>query len=614
MTVFTRWLSRLPQLLLYGGLEKEQYQMISSDINESNRHSIVILSIACAVFYFLRLNFIYVKVPILNQYLFMIALIVFVALAAANHWLRSNRVLVHCSAYLFLIIYLNIGVVSAIGTSSIQERTTLYLVFVVAAPMLFALNAVELTCIIVPEQILYLVLITKYQSVYPVYQTNFSNSLFFSLSGLMLGIYSSNVKVSGIYNAYMNSRMEKIQELNKQLQHSQSELQTALIAAEQANQAKTTFLNNMSHDIRTPMNAILGFSSLAKKHISEPELVHDYLEKISLSGQHLLSLINDVLDMSRIESGKVSINPKPLSLPDLVDDLETITHVDTEAKQLHFSTEVCITHPDVFADKLRLNQILLNIVSNAIKFTPTGGSITLTLQEQPASSAEKAVYAFRIQDTGIGMSKEFQAHIFEAFSREDSAVVHNIQGTGLGMSITKNIVDLMDGTISVDSTEGVGSTFLISLCFAIDKNPVCRSSAASSEAHALIDFTGKRILLVEDNDLNQELAAAILQENGFTVETANDGAAAVQKVCDAARGYYDLILMDIQMPNMNGYEAARRIRAVNDKQKANIPIIAMTANAFEEDAKDAEQAGMNGHLAKPIDVKKLLEMLTKFLR
>lgn len=610
MTYLKQWLVRFQQILLYGGLEQTEYRTISSDINESNRHTVVLASAVCAVIFFVRLHVIPVELSVFNQRLYVGAILLFIALALSNHFIRENRYLIHSSAYLFLITYLSIGALAAVGTTSVQERTTLYLVFLFSAPVLFALNALELTCIIVPEEICFIALITKYQSMYPVYKTNVNNSIFFAVSGLILGVYMSNMKVSGIYNAYKNAHLEKIQELNEQLQKSQDELHAALIAAERANQAKTTFLNSMSHDIRTPMNAILGFASLAQSHIEDRARVYDYLQKISLSGQHLLSLINDVLDMSRIESGKIIMYPQSLSLAKLMDELETITRVDAQAKHLELSVSVDIQHDYILADKLRLNQILLNIVGNAIKFTPAGGSVSIKLTESVNVADEESTYTFSIKDTGIGMSKEFQKHIFEAFSRDENTV-NSIQGTGLGMSITKNLVDLMHGTIDVDSTEGIGSEFIVSLPFLLDHAPVIPQTSA--ETYQVSTFSGKRVLLAEDNELNQELAAIILQENGFEVDIANDGAIAVQTLQDAAADRYDAILMDIQMPNMNGYEAMRKIRALDDAQKANIPIIAMTANAFDSDTRRSLDAGMNGHLSKPIDTKKLLETLHTLL-
>ena len=521
-------------------------------------------------------------------------------------------------------------------------------------------------------------------------------------------------------------------------------LTEALAAAEYANHAKTQFLNNMSHDIRTPMNAIIGFTSLAASHIDNKEKVKEYLRKIGTSSEHLLSLINDVLDMSRIESGKVKIDEKPLHLPDLLHDIRTIIQPTITSKQLDFLIDtVDVVDEDVYADKLRLTQILLNILGNGVKFNKTGGLISLRVKQENKAPKGCARYHFVLRDTGIGISKEFQQHIFESFSRAESATVSGIQGTGLGLAITRKIVDMMGGTIRLKSEEGVGSEFDVCLTFRLTGEPkvyqkveslqglrvlvadddtdTCLSvssmlteigmrsewTVSGKEAvirakHAMemgdafyayiIDWlmldmngietvrcirkvigedkpiiiltaydwsdveeeareagvtafcekpllmselrdilsqpvplpapkpeqkapshAGKRILLVEDNALNQEIAVEILREAGFLVEVASDGSVAVEKMRNAVPGQYDLILMDIQMPVMDGYEATRKIRAMEAPFCRAIPILAMPANAFEEDRQDAIAAGMNGHLAKPIDPNAFLKTLSEIL-
>lgn len=388
------------------------------------------------------------------------------------------------------------------------------------------------------------------------------------------------------------------------------ELADALAIAESASRAKTDFLNNMSHDIRTPMNAIVGFTSLAETHIDDKEQVRDYLAKISVSSQHLLSLINDVLDMSRIESGKATIVEAPLHLPSLIDDLRTIVQPEADAKHqnLVFDTQG-ITNKDIVADKLHLNQVLLNILSNAVKFTPAGGSISMSVSEKPAGKDGWARFEFLIKDSGIGMSDEFQESLFEPFTRARTSTVSEIQGTGLGMAITKSLVDMMGGTIVVHSAEGEGSEFVVDLQF-----EVCKSlEAMTAPEEVPMDFTGKRILLAEDNELNQQIALAILEEVGFDVDVAINGLEAVDMLQKASDGYYDVVLMDIQMPVMDGYEATRRIRALDDEGKAAIPIIAVTANAFEEDRESIYDAGMNAHLPKPYEIPKMMATLADIL-
>lgn len=536
-----------------------------------------------------------------------------------------------------------------------------------------------------------------------------------------------------------------VTELVREEEAHKEALKNALVAAEHANQAKTIFLNNMSHDIRTPMNAIAGFTALAASHIDNKDQVKDYLSKISVSSQHLLSLINDVLDMSRIESGKMTLEETEVHLPALIHDLRTIIHANVTAKQLDlFIDTQDVVHEDIITDKLRLSQVLLNIMSNAIKFTPNGGMISFRLTEKPSSSKEMTNLEFRIKDTGIGMTEEFQKTIFDAFTREKTSTVSGIQGTGLGMAITKNIVDMMGGTISVRSQKGKGSEFTVEItcrisgqtakpepipelnglralvadddtdtCLSVcsmlreigmrpdwtnygkeavirakdaidsadefkvyiidwqmpDLNGIetvrrirkligndvpiviltaydwadieeealeagvtafCSKPLFMSELRSVLaapfvekeekpeednvaDFTGKRVLLAEDNEMNQIIAETILAEVGLSVDIAGDGEVAVQKINEAPAGYYDIILMDIQMPKMDGYTAAQMIREMDDPVKAGIPIIAVTANAFEEDRKIALEAGMDGHLAKPYDIPKMMDTLKKLL-
>ena len=525
-------------------------------------------------------------------------------------------------------------------------------------------------------------------------------------------------------------------------------LSDAVAAAETANRAKSTFLSNMSHDIRTPMNAIIGFTTLAISNIDDKDRVKDYLTKTLASSNHLLSLINDVLDMSRIESGKIHLEEVEVNLSDVLHDLKTIVSGQIYAKQLEFYMDAMdVTDEDVYCDKTRLNQILLNLLSNAIKFTPAGGTVSVRVRQLAGKVRGCGQYEFRIKDNGIGMSQEFAQKIFEPFERERTSTVSRIQGTGLGMAITKNIVDMMGGTIKVQTAQGKGSEFIICLpmrtqaehrsvekiteleglkalvvdddfntCDSVTKMLVkvgmraewtlsgkeavlrARQSIEMSDVyHAYIidwrlpdmngievtrqirslhddtpiiiltaydwsdieveakaagvtafcskpmfmsdlretlmsalgqnqtdaaqellpqknaDFKGRHILLVEDNELNREIAQEILREYGFRVDTAENGAVAVEKVCTAAPGSYDLVLMDVQMPVMDGYTATRQIRALGDPALAKIPILAMTANAFDEDRRNALESGMNGFLSKPIVIGDLVQELRKIL-
>ena len=401
------------------------------------------------------------------------------------------------------------------------------------------------------------------------------------------------------------------QEYRKSLEQKNVALQLAVQRETKANLAKREFLFNMSHDIRTPMNAIIGFTALAQTHIDDRGQVEDYLKKISVSSQHLLSLINDVLDMSRIESGKVTLEAKPVHLPELVHELRDIVQAVVSEKDLSLTLDtVGVENEDVIADPLRLEQILINVLANAVKFTPDGGQISLWIVQKDTAPAGYADFEFHIKDNGIGMSEEFQKHIFEQFARERTSTVSKIQGTGLGMAITKSLVDMMGGRITVKSGQGKGSEFTISLRFPIGEAKTGQTPPAAKASA----FTGKKLLVVEDNELNLEIASTLLKEAGFEVDTAENGKIAVEKVEAASADRYDLILMDIQMPEMDGYEATRRIRALPDAKKAALPIVAMTANAFEDDRKNALHAGMNGHIAKPLDIPKLFQVLSELLK
>ena len=390
------------------------------------------------------------------------------------------------------------------------------------------------------------------------------------------------------------------------------ELQQALANAKFASQSKTDFLNNLSHDIRTPMNAIVNFTDFAISRIDDKEQVKDYLSKISRSSGHLLSLINEVLDISRIEAGKMTLCESDEDLEEILVGLRDLVRPSLEKKHLAFIADSAGIHDRlVVCDRLRLNQVLLNILSNAIKYTPQGGSVSFLARQKDCARVGCAAYEFVVEDTGVGMSPEFVETIFDPFSRDESALTSNIQGTGLGMVITKSIMDMMGGDIAISSELGKGTRMTLSLVFKLSDSLIHSSENASSAIEA--DFSGRRILLVEDNDLNLEIAQVLLEGCGFEIEAARDGAEAVRKVSLSSEGDIDLILMDIQMRVMNGYEATRRIRAL-DSPLAHIPIIAMTANAFSEDRKAAFDAGMDEHVAKPINIDALKQVLSRFLR
>ena len=384
------------------------------------------------------------------------------------------------------------------------------------------------------------------------------------------------------------------------------------IHAEESSKAKTLFLSNMSHDIRTPMNAIIGYVHLAQREGVSASEAQDFLKKIETSSQHLLNLINDVLEMSRIESGKMELEPVDTDLVKTVEEVGDMFSTQMQSKNIDFNLDTSnVKNKFVLCDKNRLNRVLLNLLSNAYKFTPEGGKIDVILLQLDKSD-NHGTYELRVKDNGIGMSAEFADTIFEAFTREKTSTVSGIQGTGLGMSITKSIVDLMSGDIKVITAPNEGTEFVINVTFELQPEPV-EVETAESTTDDNIDFTKKKLLLVDDIEVNREIAVMILMQAGFTVDTAANGQEALEKVAASKPGDYDAILMDIQMPVMNGYESAQAIRNLSNPKLANIPIIAMTANAFSEDIQAAKDAGMNDHISKPIDVSKMMETLKKVL-
>lgn len=374
--------------------------------------------------------------------------------------------------------------------------------------------------------------------------------------------------------------------------------------AREAGEVKNTFLANMSHDIRTPMNAILGFSDIIAKHPDDETVVRDAVAKIHASGDILMKIINDVLDLSKIESGKLQVEETVTDLQQLSANLEKMLEYSMEKGGIKFEVISEIENPYVWCDVTKLQQVLVNILNNAVKFTPEGGKITLQYQQEPVEDG-RAEYQITVRDTGIGMDEEFQKHAFEAFERERTSTESKIEGTGLGLAIVQKLVDLMDGQVTIHSKRGKGTAIIIKLSLKIADQAELQTEV--SGRRTVSDLTGTRILLVEDNDLNAEIATEILTSRGFLVERAENGRICVECLEQAESDYYQIILMDIQMPVMNGYDAAKKIRSMSDVDKAFIPIIAMTANAFEEDHRRAVQAGMDGFVIKPVEVDKLMQ-------
>lgn len=382
-------------------------------------------------------------------------------------------------------------------------------------------------------------------------------------------------------------------------------LEQALLQARAATESKTTFLSNMSHDIRTPMNAVIGFADMAKKYIDNKEKVLECIDKVEMSGKHMLRIINDVLDMARIESGKMELDVSLVNVMYEMKNVDALFRTAMEEKGLKFDIRIQVQDEWLLMDGMRVNQVIINLISNAMKYTKPGGRVCVTLSQIGEREHGKASYQIRVKDTGIGMSKEYQNHLFEAFERERTATVSGVQGTGLGLAISKKIADLLGGEISCVSEIGVGTEFVFSFKAVVDKEHKHRNK--SNIEHS--KYIGKRVLVVEDNELNRELAVDILEGYGLKVDTAEDGSIAVEKLRNAQKNEYDLLLMDVQMPYMDGYTATQLIRSKKDEWYCNVPIVAMTANAFEEDKNRAYEAGMDGHLAKPIDRKKLMETL-----
>jgi len=406
-------------------------------------------------------------------------------------------------------------------------------------------------------------------------------------------------------------KAEKERERMAEIESYQQKLMAALEETKAANLAKSTFFFNMSHDIRTPMNAIMGYTRLLQQHIDEKDKCLDYIEKMQMACDFLLGLVNDVLDMARIESGLVTIEEEPAHIGTSVDDIYELYGDMIKKKNLSVSNTVEVTDHNIYCDRLKIKQIYLNLISNSIKYTPEGGSISVVTKQIPCSREGYITIRTTVKDNGYGISKDYLPHIFDEYTREQSNANNVIRGTGLGLPIVKKLIELMGGTITVESEIGKGTAFIITTDHRIANEADVKKKIAKQISSK--SFNGKRILLAEDNELNAEIACEILTSAGLKVDVAEDGLMCIEKLLTAAPGYYDVILMDILMPNLNGYDTTRRIRSLNDKRRSSIPIIALTANAFEEDKKNAIEAGMNGHLAKPIEVIKLFEALANVI-
>lgn len=410
-------------------------------------------------------------------------------------------------------------------------------------------------------------------------------------------------------------RLESLEQANTALTETNAALRVAYETANQANAAKTNFLSKMSHDIRTPMNGIMGMTTIAIAHIDDKERVLDCLGKISSSSRHLLALINDVLDMSQIESGKTTLSKEEFNLSNLIDTSLDMIRPQIAERHHHLNIRsMNIIHSHVIGDSLRIRQVFLNILGNAIKYTPDSGILSISISEKPSAKKRHGCYEFIFEDNGIGMSEEFLTKIFQPFEREKDEHATNVQGTGLGMAITKNIVEMMHGDIKVESNPGEGTRFIITIFLELqDLNnvptPIGEGSFTKPQDQladlAKADYSDKRVLIVDDNELNLEIASEILGMSGIQIETAENGKLAVDMVADHPDDYYDIIFMDIRMPIMNGYEAASAIRALDRSYTRHLPIIGLSANAFAEDVAMSRNAGMNAHISKPLDIDQL---------
>ena len=391
------------------------------------------------------------------------------------------------------------------------------------------------------------------------------------------------------------------------------EIRKSAEKARKANEAKTRFLFNMSHDIRTPMNAIVGFSGLLEKSLHDEKKSLGYIKKIRVSSDILLTIINQVLEMARIESGKITLNPESVNIREMVDAMNTVFESSLTKKSLEYQCSLNVVHDQILCDKTKMEEIILNVVSNSIKYTNPHGKITVSIDELDSEDEKNADYKVVVEDNGIGMSQDYLPHIFEEFSREHTSTETRVAGTGLGLPIVKSLVDRMGGTIEVESEEGKGTRFIMKFSFPVSLENQVREKEKQNIPDITEKLEGKRILLAEDNELNAEIAETVLEETGIKVKHVEDGIQCIEELKKMPEKYYDVILMDVQMPNMDGYTATQRIRDLDDS-RAEIPIIAMTANAYDEDRRKAQEAGMDGFLAKPLDVDEMMRLLAQIIK
>ena len=510
--------------------------------------------------------------------------------------------------YSFFAALLLFGIIT--GTLITPEELTVnYIVFMMAAPLLFTARTAVMNGLILSSMLLYIGLAFFAQH-NPILSKNLVNVILYGVLSMLLTATMMRSKLQRI----LYQKEKETLEISKAEEQKQKQLlMNAAEEAESASKAKSAFLLSISHDIRTPMNAIIGFTNIAL-HQNKVSDIHDSLEKVQKSSNHLLSLLNDVLDFTRIESGKVTISPEPVDITELTDNVVAIMNGLLYNRDLKF--EVHRERPEnpyVLADVVRIREVLVNLLGNAVKFTKDGGKITLDISSQSGTDEKHIITRYVVRDNGIGMSEEFQKELFKPFSQEDNANARTqYKGTGLGMAITKKYVDMMGGSIAVESKKGAGSTFTVEIPMELAEQVI--QSEQKQPLHR--DLTGVHVLMAEDNDLNAELATIMLEDAGMTVTRASDGEEVVNLFKNHPRGTYDLILMDIMMPNMDGHQATKAIRALGIEQSdaVTIPIIALSANAFIDDVQESLDSGMNDHISKPINMEVVTDTIAKYIK
>ena len=510
--------------------------------------------------------------------------------------------------YSFFAALLLFGIIT--GTLITPEELTVnYIVFMMTAPLLFTARTAVMNGLILSSMLLYIGLAFFAQH-NPILSKNLVNVILYGVLSMLLTATMMRSKLQRI----LYQKEKETLEISKAEEQKQKQLlMNAAEEAESASKAKSAFLLSISHDIRTPMNAIIGFTNIAL-HQNKVSDIHDSLEKVQKSSNHLLSLLNDVLDFTRIESGKVTISPEPVDITELTDNVVAIMNGLLYNRDLKF--EVHRERPEnpyVLADVVRIREVLVNLLGNAVKFTKDGGKITLDISSQSGTDEKHIITRYVVRDNGIGMSEEFQKELFKPFSQEDNANARTqYKGTGLGMAITKKYVDMMGGSIAVESKKGAGSTFTVEIPMELAEQVI--QSEQKQPLHR--DLTGVHVLMAEDNDLNAELATIMLEDAGMTVTRASDGEEVVNLFKNHPRGTYDLILMDIMMPNMDGHQATKAIRALGIEQSdaVTIPIIALSANAFIDDVQESLDSGMNDHISKPINMEVVTDTIAKYIK